>query len=259
MHVHLPKAFHGWRELAKEVGIIVLGVLIALSFEQLVQEWRWREQVRGARRSLTTEVENSALFSIERLAVQPCLRGRIAYLEAKLNSGNPNWAADPMMLARPTAPGFELTTPLPYDVPHRPLVSDIWDTAKSTGIIDHMDPKEAHAFEFMYTNVDRLRASQDEETATTPELGFLSFNQSIDPQLRGQSLVALARLDLINSHAAGYSRQLLSSVRAMHLVFGPELGRGLSHIRGGEKAHPRRRPSALRPVRRRCAADSALI
>jgi hypothetical protein len=37
MHVHLPKALHGWRELAKEVGIIVLGVLIALTFEQIVQ------------------------------------------------------------------------------------------------------------------------------------------------------------------------------------------------------------------------------
>jgi hypothetical protein len=30
MHVHLPKPLHGWRAFAGEVGIIVLGVLIAL-------------------------------------------------------------------------------------------------------------------------------------------------------------------------------------------------------------------------------------
>jgi len=30
MHFHLPKPLHGWREFAGEVGIIVIGVLIAL-------------------------------------------------------------------------------------------------------------------------------------------------------------------------------------------------------------------------------------
>ena len=30
MYVQLPKPLHGWRQFAGEVGIIVLGVLIAL-------------------------------------------------------------------------------------------------------------------------------------------------------------------------------------------------------------------------------------
>ena len=38
MHFHLPKPLHGWREFAGEVGIIVIGVLIALGAEQIV-EW----------------------------------------------------------------------------------------------------------------------------------------------------------------------------------------------------------------------------
>ena len=29
MHLHLPKPLHGWRAFVGEVGIIVLGVLIA--------------------------------------------------------------------------------------------------------------------------------------------------------------------------------------------------------------------------------------
>jgi hypothetical protein len=33
MHFHLPKPLHGWREFAGEVGIIVIGVLIALSWK----------------------------------------------------------------------------------------------------------------------------------------------------------------------------------------------------------------------------------
>jgi hypothetical protein len=30
MEIHKPKPVHGWRDFAKEVGIIVLGVLSAL-------------------------------------------------------------------------------------------------------------------------------------------------------------------------------------------------------------------------------------
>jgi hypothetical protein len=33
MHFHLPKPLHGWRAFAGEVGIIVVGVLIALREE----------------------------------------------------------------------------------------------------------------------------------------------------------------------------------------------------------------------------------
>jgi hypothetical protein len=35
MHVHLLEPLHGWRAFAGEVGVIVLGVLIALGAQQL--------------------------------------------------------------------------------------------------------------------------------------------------------------------------------------------------------------------------------
>jgi hypothetical protein len=40
MHFHLPKPLHGWREFAGEVGIIVLGVLIALGAGVLLRYMR---------------------------------------------------------------------------------------------------------------------------------------------------------------------------------------------------------------------------
>jgi hypothetical protein len=39
---------HGWRAFVGEVGIIVLGVLIALTFGQIVDAWQWRDKVRHA-------------------------------------------------------------------------------------------------------------------------------------------------------------------------------------------------------------------
>ena len=56
MDIHLPKVPHSWRELGREIGIIVIGVLIALFFEQLVQAWDWREKVRIAERAMRLEI-----------------------------------------------------------------------------------------------------------------------------------------------------------------------------------------------------------
>jgi hypothetical protein len=52
MHLHLPKPLHGWREFAGEVGIIVIGVLIALGAEQVVEEIHFRNAVASERMAL---------------------------------------------------------------------------------------------------------------------------------------------------------------------------------------------------------------
>jgi hypothetical protein len=53
MHFHLPKPLHGWRAFAGEVGIIVIGVLIALSAEQFAEYLHNRAQVRHGEEALT--------------------------------------------------------------------------------------------------------------------------------------------------------------------------------------------------------------
>jgi hypothetical protein len=58
MHFHLPKPLHGWRELLGEVGIIVIGVLIALGAEQVVETIHWRNEVAAERASLLTEASD---------------------------------------------------------------------------------------------------------------------------------------------------------------------------------------------------------
>jgi protein-disulfide isomerase-like protein with CxxC motif len=67
MHFHLPKPLHGWRAFAGEVGIIVVGVLIALAAEQVVQTIHGRQEVvelrdalDGAARGTLAEAEFSA-------------------------------------------------------------------------------------------------------------------------------------------------------------------------------------------------------
>lgn len=55
MHIHLPKPLHGWREFVGEVGIIVIGILIALGGEQVVEKIHHRSQVREMTEKLRAE------------------------------------------------------------------------------------------------------------------------------------------------------------------------------------------------------------
>lgn len=78
MHVHLPKPLHGWRQFAGEVGIIiVLGVLIALSAEQVLQSWQWRREVEASRDALRKEAADNLHAADQRVQLEPCVDRRL--------------------------------------------------------------------------------------------------------------------------------------------------------------------------------------
>ena len=84
MHLHLPKPLHGWRAFVGEVGIIVIGVLIALGAEQLIERRHWHESAREASYAIQQELAVEQLDAMERLVVQPCLSGQLGALATKL-------------------------------------------------------------------------------------------------------------------------------------------------------------------------------
>jgi len=83
MHVHLPKALHGWREFAKEIAVIVVGVLIALFLEQVVQRWEWREKVAAADAAMMSEMfYDDAPEMLQRARMQPCINAQLDAIRA---------------------------------------------------------------------------------------------------------------------------------------------------------------------------------
>lgn len=79
MHFHLPKPLHGWREFIGEVGIIVLGVLIALGAQQLAEAAQWRDRIRRAERAMRIELgEDNGPQAYGRVIIGPCLDQQIA-------------------------------------------------------------------------------------------------------------------------------------------------------------------------------------
>jgi hypothetical protein len=81
MDIHKPKPWHGARELSKEIGTIVIGVLIAIGAEQAVEALHHRAQAHEMARKLRVESEESRTFTAYDLG---SLRSGIASVDAIL-------------------------------------------------------------------------------------------------------------------------------------------------------------------------------
>ncbi len=57
MDIHKPKAIHSWREFLKELGTIVLGILIALGLEQAVEARREHQLAAEAHEAILAEMQ----------------------------------------------------------------------------------------------------------------------------------------------------------------------------------------------------------
>ena len=220
MHVRIPKPLHGWRAFVGEVGIIVLGVLIALGFGQIVEEWQWHREADTTRTALANELSLSAAQAALRLATEDCLRNRISELAARLTTTSEQWAADPL----PTAPGSQAMPHWDnrgmgrvYSVPLRGWSQDAWDTAKSSGVVDHMGRREVDDYGGLYTDIAAIRDFQAQELQLESQLAFLSVDQRLDNSARTDALRALGQLDALNTTIAGLSSLIIDQIQELHL------------------------------------------
>ena len=81
MNFDLPKPLHGWRAFTGEVGIIVLGVLIALGAQQFVENLNWRQDVRQTRKAIDAESAHNLAALQHRLNQRPCVERRLGELD----------------------------------------------------------------------------------------------------------------------------------------------------------------------------------
>ena len=106
MHIHLPKPLHGWRALVGEIGIIVVGVLIALSAEQFTEFVHDRAQVRHGEEALSDNFRRFVTYTAELDAYAPCINARSAELRQLIDRSSiahrlPNVGPIPQVEARP--------------------------------------------------------------------------------------------------------------------------------------------------------------
>jgi hypothetical protein len=227
MHIHLPKPLHGWREFLSEVGIIVLGILIALGGEQVVENYHWRERARDADGTIQAELYSNAVQMAERRAVQPCLRQRIAALGAQLERNDDRWrgmaphsatksaARQARVAANESAPVLRGV----YGAPNRAWVHDRWDAAKSDGVTAHLPRDRVQSYEFAYDSTILMDRLEEIEQENASKLAYLATDRVLAPGDRPAMVAALAEIDRVNTIMATVSAQTLSQLESMRLPY----------------------------------------
>jgi hypothetical protein len=167
MHFHLPKPLHGWREFAGEVGIIVVGVLIALAFEQVAQSIHDRSMADQARDAIRAEVRENLWWLEFRDSYEPCIDDMLAQLGsvlARAREGQPT----------------PLITNVRFPV-YAKITSLRWNANAEAGRTSLFTGNEQRLLGNMYFTTEDFRASQDQEEAVWARIGFVDGLSQFTP------------------------------------------------------------------------------
>ena len=171
MHFHLPKPLHGWREFAGEVGIIVIGVLIALAAEQVVEAVHWNAEVDDARAALRTELDHDLGAVAYRQAQQRCIAKRMDAVEA--------WLAS-LRTDHPIILTDYIGGPSSYSI-H----SSVWEIVKAGQAAAHMPLADKVAYAQIYDVLLNISNLEQKEADAWQTLGEADGARSLtDADLR---------------------------------------------------------------------------
>jgi hypothetical protein len=207
MHFHLPKPLHGWRELVGEVGIIVVGVLIALAAEQFVEWIRWQGKVHSTEQAIRRDLALAADLSSERVAIRRCLDDRLDALSALVKEHGPPPAAPPAS----DASGFPMISV--YKAPARVWTTQVWSGVMADGTVEHLNPDRARALGLLYFTLGMAQEHNRDEQDEGPKLGVLrESGLELSPDKKVELLQSIARLRSLNEAMYWTSRQVLRRI-----------------------------------------------
>src|SRR5690348_1629077 len=78
---------YDWREDARELAIVVVGVLIALLAQEVVQRWEWKRKVAVARDAMRYELlvdDGPQIY--QRAAMHPCVLASLDRIRSAIES-----------------------------------------------------------------------------------------------------------------------------------------------------------------------------
>jgi hypothetical protein len=72
-----------WRENAREIGIVVIGVWIALLAQQTRDAWEWSQKVKASQAAIRHELlSDDGPEVYQRVALHPCMQARLDDIRA---------------------------------------------------------------------------------------------------------------------------------------------------------------------------------
>jgi hypothetical protein len=204
MHLHLPKPPHGWRELAKEVGIIVIAILLALGAEQVVEAVHWKHQAEIGREAVDLELSHAAGVFEERQMVQPCLDRRLKEIDGLLRTARQTGRLPSIAeIGRP---------------PSRPIETAGWSAAVSGGVLQHFAQAERNLLSILAAQIAGYDQDAAEEQRAWATLKMVERAPgSISDGMLSEASATVARLQFQTYLNGVVAQQMLGQIKAMKI------------------------------------------
>ena len=216
MHLHLPKPLHGWRAFVGEVGIIVLGVLIALGAEQVVESIHNRYLARQALDHIRAELAYDSAFAAERVAIGDCMRASFTDLRQRLIASGDNWPGlqgrSLSGASRVSATSALFASAPPMSSPHRLWPVSAWSAATNSGVFNR-GQKRFFNYAALYAMVEWLGRLQDHEISDYTKLTPFDVPQKLDPSARLELLRDLGAVDSDNADVERLASVFVTAAR----------------------------------------------
>ena len=157
---------NSWRAFAGEISIIVIGVLIALAAEQLLDDWNWQQRIKAQKSALDEDVAGMWNAMSARTIVQNCVDKRLNELQLVFErraKGSPLGIVSP--IGRPAKwTGSQAALRL----------------ATADGSLSHMRFDDKQAYFEVADSYDVFATSNDEERASWRVLQALNEPDRMD-------------------------------------------------------------------------------
>lgn len=196
MDLRLPRPIHGWRQFFGEVGIIVIGVLIALGAERVASNFNDRDLADQTRASVTDEINDNLSSIALRGRAEPCIDRRLGELRALFA----DWATTggfktPMWVAQATTLNVSLAR---------------YEAALSSGHIALLPSEEQYRLGSITAQIRDFERIQEQQQLVWGRLRALQAgSKSLTPSDRTMLLTALQEASTLNYLAKLNVRQAL--------------------------------------------------
>jgi hypothetical protein len=201
VEVHHAHPVKSWREFVTEIGVIVVGILVALALDQAAERYQEHRFAAEARDAVRAEVSENLYWVDLRQRAEPCIGRRLQEIGAILDLAEQG-KAHPV----PRRLGM---------VPHIKLTELRWQANASGGRASLFSGDEQRLFDNYYFSTDQLLQYQAQEENVWSGLRALQGESRLTPEtihdfrkLLAQAKYYNWRILFLISHAHQWGEQM---------------------------------------------------
>lgn len=206
----------GWKSFFSEIVIVVLGVMIALAANEVVENWNWQIKVRAGEVRLRDDLQEAFEYAAEAIMFEPCVDAQLADMAANLLSAGNTLRPLPRFSDK-TTHGFVVR------YPDRPFTFPVWEALLANGTVSHFPEIRQKNYAQISTQLINIKDRNADMTRASGRFSVMAYPIALDAVLRKDLLIEIEEQRFRNRNVALIARQLMQVIDDLKMAPTPEV------------------------------------